>query len=85
MTEKSTQREETALKNQPPGHAKRRYLRRPQAADYINMSIAWLAQAACTGDGPPFIKAGNVSLYDIQDLDAFMLARKVTSTSQKAA
>ena len=62
-------------------HAKR-YLRRHEAASYLNVSHSYLAKLAVFGGGPRMIRAGRTILYDRDDLDEWLAARKVTSTSE---
>jgi len=38
-----------------------------------------------TGDGPPFIRLGRAVVYDTRDLDAWLAARRATSTSERPA
>ncbi|MCB1551950.1 MAG: helix-turn-helix domain-containing protein [Alphaproteobacteria bacterium] len=59
----------------------KRYLSEKQTADYIGLSVKTLQRMRVSGNGMPFIKAGARVLYDINDLNAYMSARKVQSTS----
>ena len=59
----------------------RRFLNERAAATYIGLSAKTLQRMRSAGDGIPFIKAGARVLYDMNDLAAFMAARKVSSTS----
>ncbi|WP_290952560.1 helix-turn-helix domain-containing protein [Hyphomonas sp.] len=59
----------------------RRYLSPTETARHLRLSASWLAKSRLTGKGPPFIKAGRSVLYDLDDLDEWMTARKRKSTS----
>jgi hypothetical protein len=56
-----------------------------ETAERLRVSNSWLAKSRLTGDGPPHIKAGRTVLYDIDDLDLWMAARKRASTSSELA
>ncbi|MBF0296779.1 MAG: helix-turn-helix domain-containing protein [Magnetococcales bacterium] len=60
-------------------------LKRPDAAQYMGISTSTLEKFACTGGGPQFIKLGKTVLYDPSDLDSWLEARKVSSTSEADA
>jgi hypothetical protein len=73
------------------GSSEERFLRRRQAADYLQSkygfgAMATLARGAVTGDTPHFQKAGKIVLYTKQSLDVWAL-RKIgplqRSTSDK--
>jgi hypothetical protein len=66
-------------------------MRRADAARYIRQTYAipcvttTLAKYACTGDGPPFRKAGKFPIYSREDLDAWAkrrLGKLMRSTSE---
>jgi predicted DNA-binding transcriptional regulator AlpA len=65
-----------------PAH---RRLRTPAAADYLGYSESTLEKKRLTGDGPTFIRLGRVIVYDTRDLDAWLVARRATSTSDRPA
>ena len=50
-----------------------RRLHRKQAADYLGVSLSWLDKARLTGIGPVFISIGGRIVYDLADLDDFLL------------
>ncbi len=54
----------------------------PQAADYLGLAISTLNKWRCHGDGPKFIKLGRSVRYQRVDLDAFIAARRKSSTSE---
>ena len=59
-----------------------RYLRAPATAEYLGLSVSTLAKMRLRGDGPVFSKVGpRVVVYDIADLDAYLVARRRRSTS----
>jgi predicted DNA-binding transcriptional regulator AlpA len=57
----------------------------PEAAQYVGLAVQTLATMRTTGDSPPFIKFGRRVMYDRKDLDAWILARRRRSTSDKGA
>jgi predicted DNA-binding transcriptional regulator AlpA len=57
----------------------------PKAAAYVGLSKPTLERKRISGDGPSFVKMGHAVRYRITDLDAWLAARVVTSTSQKVA
>jgi len=59
------------------------YLKPRQAADYINSSTSTLAKRRLYGGGPRFTRIGRAIRYAKSDLDAFMAANTVGSTSEK--
>jgi predicted DNA-binding transcriptional regulator AlpA len=60
-----------------------RNLRPPGAASYLGLSASTLAKMRLRGDGPPYSKAGpRIVVYGVQDLDAWLDARKRKSTSE---
>lgn len=63
------------------GQDQKRYLSEKQTAEYIGLSVKTLQRMRAHGTGMPFVKAGSRVLYDIADLDTYMNARKVQSTS----
>lgn len=52
-----------------------------QAAQYLGLSRRTLEGFRCRGGGPAFVKAGRRCLYRLEDLDAWALANRRTSTS----
>jgi predicted DNA-binding transcriptional regulator AlpA len=58
-----------------------RRLRTPAAADYLGYAESTLEKKRLTGDGPPFVRLGRTIVYDTRDLDAWLTARRATSTS----
>jgi hypothetical protein len=61
------------------------WLRRREAAAYLGVSIRYLEARATDGNGPPFSKVGTrMTLYRVEDLDAWTLAHVRRSTAQAA-
>lgn len=54
----------------------------PLAADYLGLSPATLETLRTRGGGPPFSKLGRRVVYAREDLDAWLIHRKRSSTSQ---
>lgn len=54
-----------------------RWLRARQAAAYVGISYDHLQKLREKGRGPQYRKFGRTVLYDVKDLDAFMLALPV--------
>ena len=61
-----------------------RYLNAAEAADYLKVSASMLAKRRLSGDGPRYSKLGKRVLYEIADLDAWIVDRKHRSTSEYA-
>jgi predicted DNA-binding transcriptional regulator AlpA len=61
-----------------------RVFRTREAAGYVGLRPSTLEKLRVRGDGPRFVRLGNRSVgYDLGDLDAWLEARKVTSTSER--
>jgi predicted DNA-binding transcriptional regulator AlpA len=57
-------------------------LRPAEAASFLGFSPSTLAKMRLRGDGPPYSKLGNrIVVYDRNDLEAWVNARKRSSTS----
>ena len=63
----------------------RPYMTTAQAADYVSYAASTLEKLRCHGGGPAFLKpiGGRRVLYRIDDLDAWLLAGRRSSTSAK--
>jgi hypothetical protein len=59
------------------------YFKPRQAADYLNTSTSTLAKRRLYGGGPKFSRIGRAIRYAKSDLDQFMAATSVGSTSEK--
>jgi excisionase family DNA binding protein len=58
------------------------YLTPCEAAEYLRSSPSTLAKLRVYGGGPYFCRIGKAIRYRRSDLDAFMSARRVRSTSE---
>jgi predicted DNA-binding transcriptional regulator AlpA len=63
-----------------------RIVRTPEAAKRLGLSVSTLNKFRVTGEGPVFVrlgpgKCGSVG-YTVEDLDAWVAARRVRSTSE---
>jgi predicted DNA-binding transcriptional regulator AlpA len=57
-------------------------LRTPQAAAYVGLAASTLEKFRLSGKGPVYEKAGpKIVVYRVEDLDAWLTARRRTSTS----
>jgi hypothetical protein len=61
-------------------------LRSPEwAAAYLGMTAGWLAKMRMTGDSPRYVNTTRRVYYRRLDLDAWIAARIISSTSQTPA
>lgn len=66
---------------QPP----KTYFNAEETGRFIGVAVQTLARWRCEGGGPPFIKCGSRKImYAVEDLTAWMNARRVASTSEAA-
>jgi excisionase family DNA binding protein len=56
------------------------FLRTQQAATYLNIPASTLEKLRSQGGSPAYAKLGRIVVYDTADLDAWVNARKRTST-----
>lgn len=62
----------------------RKLLRPCEAAAYLGISPSTLAKMRMRGNSPPFVRVTTRAVaYVIADLDAYLAARKVSSTSDR--
>jgi excisionase family DNA binding protein len=59
------------------------YLKPRDAAEYLQISTSTLAKLRVYGGGPKFVRWGKVIRYRREDVDAYMAARLVHSTSER--
>lgn len=59
-------------------------LRTQGAAEYLSLSVSTLNKLRLTGGGPEYLKLGKVVVYDLVDLDAWLLSKRRRSTSVAA-
>ena len=65
---------------------RKRYVRQEPMCEYVGgLSESKAEKMRLDGSGPPFIKVGNVVLYDLNDVDAWLEQRKRRSTSDAVA
>lgn len=56
--------------------------RTPAAAEYVGLAASTLEKLRLTGGGPAYYKSGpKIVVYEMKDLDAWLYARRRTSTS----
>lgn len=53
-----------------------------EAAAHLSLSVSTLNKLRCTGYGPTYFKLGRAVRYDPQDLDQWLGAHRVSSTSE---
>jgi predicted DNA-binding transcriptional regulator AlpA len=56
-------------------------LKPAEAAEFLKISVSWLAKARVNGDGPPFIRVGRSIRYSRSALIRWMNAHQCTRTS----
>ena len=62
-----------------------RLLTTQEAADFLNVSVSWLAKARMTGEGPPFVKMVKTVRYRKSVLREYVRTRMRRSTSDTGA
>ena len=55
-----------------------------QAAKYLGFTDGWLAKLRMTGGGPKYVRLGRTCRYTCADLDAWIAAHRVSSTSEES-
>ena len=60
-------------------------LKPDEAGGYLGFTAGWLAKLRMNGSGPKFIKLGRKIRYARSDLDAWIAAGRLVSTSQHNA
>ena len=53
-----------------------------EAADFLRLSLSWLAKARMRGDGPPYVKLGRSIRYREGALVQWLKSRARLSTSE---
>jgi len=61
---------------------KKRFLSTAETADYLSTSRGVLANMRLKGQGPPYIKLQRKILYDLKDLDVWLLRQKVFTVEE---
>ena len=59
-----------------------RLLTAREAADFLRLSLSWLAKARMRGDGPPYVKLGRSVRYREGALVQWLKSRARLSTSE---
>jgi hypothetical protein len=72
-----------AKKTRGPERGSEHSLTPADAAEFLGVSVSYLAKARMTGTGPRFVKFGRSVRYRPADLEDFMRARSRTSTSDR--
>jgi predicted DNA-binding transcriptional regulator AlpA len=52
-----------------------------EAAEFLGLAKATLAKCRCCGGGPAYLKLGRKVAYRLFDLEEWLVARRVSSTS----
>jgi hypothetical protein len=65
------------LLTSPTAPPSRKYFRIAEAAAYLNVSVAFLRKYKGLGQGPKFSKLGDLIVYNIDDLDAWVKSNQV--------
>jgi len=60
-----------------------RLLTPKEAADFLRVSLSWLAKARMRGDGPPFVKIGRSIRYSEGHLQQWIKSQMHLSTSER--
>ena len=58
-------------------------LKPDETAEYLRLSLAWLAKARMSGDGPPFVKIGRSVRYSKAALLHWAKTRQRLSTNEQ--
>lgn len=71
----------------PEQHVTPATMTEAQAAKYIGMSASYLRQGRFTGNrhSPPFIKIGAAVRYLRQDLDAWLISKRIVANGGRHA
>ena len=60
-----------------------RLLTPEETADFLRVSLSWLAKTRMRGDGPPFVKIGRSIRYPQSALHLWMKSQMHLSTSER--
>jgi predicted DNA-binding transcriptional regulator AlpA len=61
-----------------------KYIRTPEAANYVGLSKSQLEKLRLRGTGPAYSKLGKIALYAVADLDDWVASSRRMSTSEPA-
>jgi predicted DNA-binding transcriptional regulator AlpA len=75
-------RDGTVLKAAPESDSGEHLLTPKGAADFLHLSLSWVAKARMRGDGPPFVKIGRSVRYREGALREWLGSRTRRSTSE---
>ena len=64
-------------------NCRERLLTPREAANFLRLSLSWLAKARMRGDGPPYVKLGRAIRYSEGALVQWMKSRLRLSTSDQ--
>jgi predicted DNA-binding transcriptional regulator AlpA len=73
---------ESTLKSAREPNRCERLLTPKETANFLRLSLSWLAKGRMRGDGPPFVKPGRAVRYRESDLLQWLKARARRSTSE---
>jgi predicted DNA-binding transcriptional regulator AlpA len=63
------------------GAGMERLLKPNEAAEFLRLSLSWLAKSRMRGDGPPFIRAGRAIRYSEAAMQQWLKSQQRLSTS----
>jgi len=75
-------RDGTVLKAAPELNSGERLLTPKEVANFLRLSVSWLAKARMRGDGPPYVKLGRAIRYRKGALVQWLRSRQRLSTSE---
>ena len=75
-------RDGAVLKAAPEPNCAQRLLTPNDAADFLRLSLSWLAKARMRGDGPAFLRLGRSIRYGEDALREWLQGQKRQSTSE---
>ena len=75
-------RDGTVLKAAPELNSGERLLTPKEAANFLRLSVSWLAKARMRGNGPPYVKLGRAIRYREGALVQWLRSRQRLSTSE---
>lgn len=61
------------------------YLTTKELADHLGLSVPTVQRWRIEGNGPPFIKQGNVVRYDREEIEAWIEDHKIRHAAQWGA
>ena len=73
----------SSLKSARELNFRERLLTPKETADFLRVSLSWLAKARMRGDGPPFVKIGRSIRYPESALRQWMKSQMHLSTSER--